>query len=102
MEVRFNSVSMQYDENDKTVLKDMSFDIENHSLVSILGPSGCGKSTTLMLISGLLFPTDGQIFFDDKDELKRCSARSWTVFQNYALYPHLSVRQYYVPVKWQE
>lgn len=94
MEVRFNSVSMQYDENDKTVLKDMSFDIENHSLVSILGPSGCGKSTTLMLISGLLFPTDGQIFFDDKDVTKKDAVQRKVgmVFQNYALYPHLSVQ----------
>src|SRR5699024_2364736 len=94
MEVRFNSVSMQYDETDKTVLKDRSFDIENHSLVSILGPSGCGKSTTLMLISGLLFPTDGQIFFDDKDVTKKDAVQRKVgmVFQNYALYPHLSVQ----------
>lgn len=93
MKVRFENVSMKYDGNDRTILDDMSFDIQDHSLVSILGPSGCGKSTTLMLISGLLMPTDGKIFFGDTDVTKKdANARKvGMVFQNYALYPHLSV-----------
>lgn len=93
MKVSFKNVSMKYDGNDRTILDDMSFDIQDHSLVSILGPSGCGKSTTLMLISGLLLPTDGQIFFGDTDVTKKdANARKvGMVFQNYALYPHLSV-----------
>lgn len=93
LEVKFKNVSMKYDESDKIILEDMSFSIKDHSLVSILGPSGCGKSTTLMLISGLLFPTDGQIFFGDINVTKKDAVQRKVgmVFQNYALYPHLSV-----------
>ncbi len=93
MEVQFNDVSMTYDGSSRTVLNDMSFTIEDHSLVSILGPSGCGKSTTLMLISGLLFPSGGKITFNNRDvtRLDAVSRKVGMVFQNYALYPHLSV-----------
>lgn len=93
MKVQFNDVSMTYDGSGRTVLNDMNFTIEDHSLVSILGPSGCGKSTTLMLISGLLFPSDGEITFDEENvtKLDAVSRKVGMVFQNYALYPHLSV-----------
>src|SRR5699024_2620903 len=60
-----------------------------------LGPSGCGKSTTLMLISGLVFPTSGKIYFGDKEvtKLDAVDRKVGMVFQNYALYPHLTVSQ---------
>ncbi|MDO4679926.1 MAG: ABC transporter ATP-binding protein [Aerococcus sp.] len=94
MEVQFKNVSMQYAKGERMILDDINFKIDDHQLVSILGPSGSGKSTTLMLISGLIFPTGGQIFFDDEevtnwDAVKR---KVGMVFQNYALYPHLNVR----------
>ena len=64
-------------------------------MIGLLGPSGCGKSTTLNLISGLLKPTNGRIFFgkDDVTDLPPENRGIGLVFQNYALYPHLTVRQ---------
>ena len=71
------------------------FEIPDGKLVALLGPSGCGKSTTLNLISGLLKPTEGKIFFGDKDvtEIPTEDRGVGLVFQNYALYPHLTVRK---------
>lgn len=91
MQVQFKDVTMSY--GDKEVLQKISFTIPEGKLVSILGPSGCGKSTTLMLISGLTFPSNGQIFFGDKEVTKYDAVKRKVgmVFQNYALYPHLSV-----------
>lgn len=69
--------------------------IPDGKLISLLGPSGCGKSTTLNLISGLETPTSGQIFFGE-DDVTRVAPENrgiGLVFQNYALYPHLTVRQ---------
>ncbi|MBQ8371805.1 MAG: ABC transporter ATP-binding protein [Clostridia bacterium] len=72
-----------------------TFEIPDGSLVALLGPSGCGKSTTLNLISGLEAPTEGRIFFGDDDvtDLPPQLRGVGLVFQNYALYPHLTVRQ---------
>ena len=72
-----------------------SFEITDGTLVGLLGPSGCGKSTTLNLISGLLMPTEGSIFFGDEDVtfLPPEKRGVGLVFQNYALYPHLTVMQ---------
>lgn len=72
-----------------------NFRIPDGSLIGLLGPSGCGKSTTLHLISGLLGPTEGRIFFgeDDVTGLPSENRGIGLVFQNYALYPHLTVRQ---------
>lgn len=71
------------------------FEIPDGKLVGLLGPSGCGKSTALHLISGLLTPTSGQVFFDEEDvtQLPPEHRGVGLVFQNYALYPHLTVRQ---------
>ena len=76
-------------------LKDFSFEIPDGKLVGLLGPSGCGKSTTLNLICGLQEPTGGRIFFGDEDvtDLPPEKRGVGMVFQNYALYPHLTVRQ---------
>ena len=72
-----------------------TFEIPDGELVGLLGPSGCGKSTTLFMICGLQKPTDGRIFFgeDDVTELPPENRGVGVVFQNYALYPHLSVLQ---------
>ncbi|MDE7300350.1 MAG: ABC transporter ATP-binding protein [Lachnospiraceae bacterium] len=76
-------------------VNDFSFEIPDGKLIGLLGPSGCGKSTTLNLISGLVKPTSGRIFFgeDDVTELPPEHRGIGLVFQNYALYPHLTVRQ---------
>ena len=76
-------------------VSDFSFEIPDGKLVGLLGPSGCGKSTTLNLISGLEKPTAGRIFFgeDDVTELPPENRGVGLVFQNYALYPHLTVLQ---------
>lgn len=72
-----------------------SFDIPDGKLVCLLGPSGCGKSTLLYLICGLETPTSGKIFFgnDDVTDMPAEKRGVGLVFQNYALYPHLTVRQ---------
>ncbi len=78
-----------------TAVNDLSFEIADGELLALLGPSGCGKSTTLNLICGLEKPTAGHIFFGERDitalspELRGVGM----VFQNYALYPHLTVRE---------
>ena len=78
-----------------TAVSQMSFTIPDGKLVGLLGPSGCGKSTTLYIIAGLHKPTDGHIWFGDEDvtNLPPENRGIGLVFQNYALYPHLSVRQ---------
>lgn len=76
-------------------VNDFNFEIPDGKLVGLLGPSGCGKSTTLYMISGLQKPTGGKIFFGDDDvtELSTESRGIGLVFQNYALYPHMTVKQ---------
>ena len=76
-------------------VNDFTFEIPDGKLIGLLGPSGCGKSTTLYMISGLQKPTGGQIFFGDDDvtELPTESRGVGLVFQNYALYPHMTVKQ---------
>ncbi|MCM1039071.1 MAG: ABC transporter ATP-binding protein [Ruminococcus sp.] len=80
---------------DVIAVNDFTFEIPDGKLIGLLGPSGCGKSTTLNLISGLIKPTSGRIFFgeDDVTDLQPEHRGIGLVFQNYALYPHLSVRQ---------
>lgn len=80
---------------DVIAVNDFTFEIPDGKLIGLLGPSGCGKSTTLNLISGLLKPTSGRIFFgeDDVTDLPPENRGIGLVFQNYALYPHLTVRQ---------
>ena len=78
-----------------TAVDRMNFTIPDGKLVGLLGPSGCGKSTTLYMIAGLHKPTDGHIWFGDEDvtNVPPENRGIGLVFQNYALYPHLSVRQ---------
>ena len=76
-------------------VSNFDFEIPDGKLVGLLGPSGCGKSTTLYMISGLQKPTSGKIFFGDDDvtELSTENRGIGLVFQNYALYPHMTVKQ---------
>ena len=80
---------------DIIAVNDFSFEIPDGRLIGLLGPSGCGKSTALNLISGLLKPSEGKIFFgeDDVTNLPAENRGVGLVFQNYALYPHLTVKQ---------
>ena len=76
-------------------VNDFSFEIPDGKLIGLLGPSGCGKSTTLYMISGLQKPTSGKIFFGD-DDVTEVSTENRGIglgFQNYALYPHMTVKQ---------
>ena len=76
-------------------VNNFTFTIPDGKLVGLLGPSGCGKSTTLYMISGLQKPSSGQIFFGE-DDVTALSAENrgvGLVFQNYALYPHMTVKQ---------
>lgn len=80
---------------DVIAVNDFTLEIPDGKLIGLLGPSGCGKSTTLNLLSGLLTPTEGKIFFGEDDVTKLPAEHRGVglVFQNYALYPHLNVRQ---------
>ena len=76
-------------------VNDFNLEIPDGKLIGLLGPSGCGKSTTLYMISGLQAPSSGKIFFgeDDVTKLTPENRGIGLVFQNYALYPHMTVQQ---------
>ena len=76
-----------------TAVDDFTFEIPDGTLIGLLGPSGCGKSTTLNLISGLEAPTSGKILFGETDVTNLPPEKRGVglVFQNYALYPHMTV-----------
>ena len=80
---------------DVIAVNHFNIELPDGKLIGLLGPSGCGKSTALNLISGLEIPTEGQVFFEDDDVTKLPAEHRGVglVFQNYALYPHLTVRQ---------
>ena len=81
--------------DDQTALNDISLEIEQGELISILGPSGCGKTTLLRIIAGLEKPTAGRICIDGKDctNLPPAKRNFGIVFQSYALFPHMTVEQ---------
>ena len=93
MRVILDHVTKKFD--DFTAVSDFSATLEDGELVCLLGPSGCGKSTILNMLSGLLPVTGGRILFDEDDVTKMAPEKRGIglVFQNYALYPHLSVLQ---------
>jgi len=80
---------------DVIAVNDFSVEIPDGKMIGLLGPSGCGKSTMLHLISGLQKPTSGRVFFGDEDVTALPAEKRGIglVFQNYALYPHLTVLQ---------
>lgn len=83
------------DKSEVIAVNNFNIEIPDGKLIGLLGPSGCGKSTTLNLICGLEQPTEGHIYFGDDDvtQLPPENRGVGLVFQNYALYPHLTVRQ---------
>ena len=89
--ISLNHVSKSY--SGKKVLDDISFYVRKGEFVTLLGPSGCGKTTTLRLIAGFLSPDEGDILLDGKDisEIPPYRRPFNTVFQRYALFPHLDV-----------
>ena len=89
--IRFEQVTKQYD--DQVVLDHVSFEIERGKFYTLLGPSGCGKTTILRLIAGFIEPTAGKIYFNNKviNDVPANRRQVNTVFQDYALFPHLNV-----------
>ena len=78
---------------DTIAVKDLDFVVPDGQLVGLLGPSGCGKSTTLYMISGLQNPTSGEVWFGDQEVTNLSPEKRGIglVFQNYALYPHMTI-----------
>ena len=78
---------------DTIAVKDLDFTVDDGTLVGLLGPSGCGKSTTLYMISGLQTPTSGEVWFGDQEVTNLSPEKRGIglVFQNYALYPHMTI-----------
>ncbi len=99
MEIRLEQLTKVFVDKksgkDTVAVDHMDITIPSGKLVGLLGPSGCGKSTSLYMIAGLLDPTEGKIFFGDEDvtQLSPEKRGIGLVFQNYALYPHLTVRK---------
>ena len=75
------------------VIHDLSIDVKDGELIVIVGPSGCGKSTLLRMVAGLEDANEGNILIDNKkvNELEPMERNIAMVFQNYALYPHMTV-----------
>lgn len=91
MKIRLENIVKRFDDN--TAVDNFSAIIESGELVTLLGPSGCGKSTMLNMLSGILTPTEGKIYFDEDDVTYVTPEKRGIglVFQNYALYPHMTV-----------
>lgn len=89
--IQFNNVSKSYGEN--KVLDNINFEIEEGKFYTLLGPSGCGKTTILRLIAGFEKATTGDIYFEGNriNDIPANKRRVNTVFQDYALFPHLNV-----------
>ena len=93
MQIKLEHLTKRF--GDTVAVNDLSITLESGKLIALLGPSGCGKTTTLNMISGILPVSGGSIFFDDRDvtNLPPEKRGIGLVFQNYALYPHMTVLQ---------
>ncbi|WP_022932734.1 ABC transporter ATP-binding protein [Treponema bryantii] len=93
MRVRIDNVTKTFGHT--TAVSNFSAELEDGHLICLLGPSGCGKSTLLNMLCGIIPVTQGQIFFDDKNvtKLPPDQRNIGMVFQNYALYPHMTVAE---------
>lgn len=91
MKVRIENLTKRF--GDFVAVDNISAEFEDGKLVALLGPSGCGKSTILNMLSGILPVSEGKIYFDDEDvtDLPADKRGVGLVFQNYALYPHMTV-----------
>lgn len=98
MDIRLVNLTKIFADKNQTEVRavdNLDIVIPSGKLIGLLGPSGCGKSTTLYMIAGLHEPSSGQIFFGDEDVTSLSPEKRGIglVFQNYALYPHMTVRQ---------
>ena len=91
--VRLEKITHRF--TDFTALTDINLDVAGGELVALLGPSGCGKSTLLRIISGFVRQTEGRVLFDDGavDHLAPSGRGVGIVFQNYALFPHMTIAE---------
>jgi len=91
--VKLDNISKKF--NDKYVLKNLSLDIYEGEFITLLGSSGCGKTTILRMISGLDHVTDGKVYIDDVDvtDIDPTKREVNTIFQNFALFPHMTVTE---------
>ena len=91
VEIELKNLTKRF--GDVTAADNINLTINDGEFFTLLGPSGCGKTTTMRMIAGLEFPTEGQVFFDDKDvtHLPSYERNTGMVFQNYALWPHMKV-----------
>lgn len=89
--IRLDHVSKSF--GSTQVLEKLNLTIDRHTFVTLLGPSGCGKTTTLRLIGGFEKPDEGRVFYEDTDitDLPPYKRKLNTVFQKYALFPHMDV-----------
>ena len=89
--IRLTGISMEYD--GEAVLHSIDLDINDGEFVTLLGPSGCGKTTTLRIIGGFETPVSGDVYFEGKriNDLPPHKRKVNTIFQKYALFPHLNV-----------
>ena len=93
--IEFKNICKKYAGNDKNSVTDFNLDIEEKEFIAFVGPSGCGKSTTLRMIAGFEEITSGDLFIDGKrvNEVAPADRGISMVFQNYALYPHMTVEK---------
>lgn len=89
--ITFKNIVKRYD--DETILKDISFEIEAGKFYTLLGPSGCGKTTILRIIAGFTEASEGDVYFEGKriNDIPANQRQVNTVFQDYALFPHMNV-----------
>ena len=89
--VRLQNISVKFD--DDQILNNISLDINEKEFVTLLGPSGCGKTTTLRILGGFVKPDSGDVIFEGKriNDLPPYERQINTIFQKYALFPHLNV-----------
>ncbi len=93
MQVTIKNVTKRFGET--AVLKNISLEVQDRELFFLLGPSGCGKTTLLRLVAGFCQPEEGQVFFGERlmDAIPPHRRNTGMVFQNYALWPHMTVAQ---------
>jgi spermidine/putrescine transport system ATP-binding protein len=91
--IELNHITKTYDDNGFTAVEDFNLKVKQGEFVTFLGPSGCGKTTTLRMIAGFELPTSGQILLDGQDiaQLPPNKRPINTVFQRYALFPHMNI-----------
>ena len=89
--IQLENISVAFD--GEKVLDNLSLTIKDKEFVTLLGPSGCGKTTTLRIIAGFIEPDSGNVYFDGKriNDIPPYKRQVNTVFQRYALFPHLNV-----------